>query len=116
MTNEPFEQWVEFSKNANEPLLRLSEITAHAMEQVARQQLDLARDYVELGTRQAELLSRAQDPEKWLSEQSTLASEFGKKLMSRAQEFAGIATETQKSVAAWAETATKQAAQATKAA
>ncbi len=115
MKNELFDQWVEFSKNANEPLLQLSEITAHAMEQVARQQMDLARDYMELGTRQVELLGSAADPQKWLSEQSALATEFGNKLMGRAKDFAAIATETQKSVSDWAETAAKKAAKLQKA-
>jgi len=82
------------------------------MEQVARQQLDVARDYAELGTRQVELLGSARDPQKWVTEQSDLASEFGKKLMSRAEEFIAIATETQKSVADWAEEAAKKAPKA----
>ncbi len=115
MKNELVEQWAEFSKNANEPLLRLSEITSHAMEQVSQQQLDLAREYLELGTRQVELLRSAQDPEKWVSEQGHLASEFGNKLMDQAKAFAAIATETQKSVAGWAEEAAKNVAQAPKA-
>ena len=112
MKNEAFDQWVEMSKNAGEPLVRLSQITAQAMEQVARQQLDLARDYVEMGSRQVELMSSAQDPQKWLAEQSALASEFGKKLMSRAEDFAAIATETQKSVANWTEEVAKKAPKA----
>ncbi len=112
MKNEVFDQWADFSKNAGEPLVRLSEITARAIEQVARQQLDLARDYVELGTRQVELLGSARDPQKWLTEQNALASEFGKKLMSRGEEFIAVATETQKSVADWAEKAAKKAPKA----
>ena len=109
MKNEVFHQWVDFSKNAGEPMVRLSEITARAMEQVARQQLELARDYVELGTRQVELLGSARDPQKWLAEQSALASEFGKKIMGRAEDFIAVATDTQKSVADWAEEAAKKA-------
>lgn len=112
MKNDAFDQWVDFSKNAGEPLVRLSEITARAMEQVARQQLDFARDYVELGTRQVELLGSARDPQKWLTEQSALASEFGKKLMSRTEDFIAVATETQKSVADWAEGAANKAPKA----
>ena len=115
MNNELFEQWMGFAKNANEPLLRLGEITAHAMEQLLRQQLELGRDYVELGTRQMELLSSVQDPQKWLTEQGALASEFGKKLMSRSQAFAEVATEAQKAFAGWTEDASKKATQVPKA-
>ena len=81
MNSELFEQWTEFAKNANEPPLRLGEITGQAMEQLLRQQLELVRDYVDLGARQVELLGSAQDPQKWLTEQSALASDFGKKLI-----------------------------------
>ena len=112
MKNALVDQWVDFSKNAGEPLTQLNEITARAMEQVARQQLDLVHDYVDLGTRQVELLGSARDPQKWLTEQSALASEFGKKLMTRAEDFIAVTTETQKSVADWAEEAVKKAPQA----
>ena len=115
MKNELFEQWMEFAKNANEPLSRLGEITNHAMEQLVRQQLDLARDYIELGTRQVELLGSAHDPQKWVTEQGALASEFGKTLMSRSQAFAEVATETQKALAGLTEEAAKKATQVPKA-
>lgn len=115
MKTELFEQWMEFAKSSNEPLLRLGEITAQAMEQLLRQQLELARDYVELGTRQVELLGSAQDPQKWVTEQGALASEFGKKLMSRGQAFAEVTTEAQKAVTGWTEEAAKKATQVPKA-
>ncbi len=114
MKNELFEQWMDFGKNANEPLLRLGEISAQAMEQLLRQQLELARDYVELGARQMELLGSVQDPQKWMTEQGALASEFGKKLMSRSQAFAEVATEAQKAIAGWTEDAAKKATQVPK--
>jgi hypothetical protein len=53
MTNQPFEEWMKLSKNAVEPMMKLNAITVEAMEQVARQQLDVARDYLDLGTKQA---------------------------------------------------------------
>ncbi len=109
MKNEVLDQWVDFGKNASEPLLRLNEITGRAIEQVARHQWELARDYIDLGTRQMELLGSARDPQKWLTEQNAVASEFGKKLMNRGQEFIAVATELQKSVVDWAEKAAKKA-------
>jgi hypothetical protein len=47
-----------------------------------------------------------------LSEQGQLVSEFGERLINRAQEFAKIATETQQAVAEWAEAATRKASSA----
>jgi hypothetical protein len=112
MNSEVFDEWVKLSKSAVEPMMKLNEITVTAMERVARQQLDVARDYLELGTRQASVLSKAEKPDDILTEQGQLVSEFGDRLLNRAQEFARIATETQQAVASWAE----GAARATKAA
>jgi phasin family protein len=109
MNKDVFDEWMKLSKNAVEPMMRLNEITVRAMERVARQQLDVARDYLDLGTKQAAIMSGAETPEDLLSEQGQLVSEFGERLLNRAQEFAKIAAETQQSVAEWAEKATKKA-------
>ena len=116
MNNEVFDEWLKLSKNAVEPMMKLNEITVQAMERVARQQLDVARDYLDLGTRQAAILGSAENPEDMLSEQGQLVSEFGERLINRAQEFAKIATETQQAVANWAEAATRKASSAKKSA
>jgi hypothetical protein len=109
MSNELFEDWMKTTKSAIEPMMRLNEITVRAMESVARQQLDVARDYLDLGTKQASILGSAERPEDLLSEQGQLVTEFGERLINRAQEFAKIATETQQAVAGWAEEAAKKA-------
>jgi phasin family protein len=109
MKKELFDEWLKLSKNAVEPMMRLNEITVQAMERVARQQLDVARDYLELGTKQATIMGAAENPEDLLTEQGQLVSEFGERLINRAQEFAKIATETQQAVAEWAEETTKKA-------
>jgi phasin family protein len=114
MNKEIFNEWMKLSKNAVEPMMRLNEITVRAMERVAHQQLDVARDYLDLGTKQATILGSAESPEDLLTEQGQLVSEFGERLINRAQEFAKIATETQKAVAEWAEEAAKKAAGAAK--
>ena len=103
MSNEAFEQWLAFSKDASEPFVKLNELSDKAMEQVARQQLDMARDYLDLGSRQMELLSSAKDPQEWLKNQSELSTDFSRKLVDRAEEFMRIAGDTQKEVAAWTE-------------
>ncbi len=112
MNTELYKEWVKLSKRAVEPMMKLNEITVAAMERVARQQLDVARDYLDLGARQASILSKAETPDDMLSEQGQLVSEFGERLINRAQEFARIATETQQAVATWADDAAKKAASA----
>jgi phasin family protein len=114
MNKEIFNEWLKLSKSAVEPMMRLNEITVRAMERVARQQLDVARDYLDLGTKQATILGSAESPEDLLTVQGQLVSEFGERLINRSQEFAKIATETQQAVAEWAEAATKKAEAATK--
>ena len=109
MKKEIFDEWLKLSKNAVEPMMRLNEITVQAMERVARQQLDVARDYLDLGTKQATIMGGAESPEDLLTEQGQLVSEFGERLINRAQEFSKIATETQQAVTEWAEKATKTA-------
>ena len=109
MNTEMYDQWLNMSKTAVEPMMRLNEITAHAMERVARQQLDLAREYVGLGARQMELLGANSDPKAMLAEEGKLVAEFGDKLRERAQAFVQIATETQQAVSAWAEKAVEKA-------
>ena len=115
MNKEIFNEWLKLSKSAVEPMMRLNEITVRAMERVARQQLDVARDYLDLGTKQATILGSAESPEDLLTVQGQLVSEFGERLINRSQEFAKIATETQQAVAEWAEAATKKAASAVQA-
>ena len=56
-----------------------------------------------------DMISKAENPEDVLTEQGQLVSEFGERLINRAQEFAKIATETQQAVTEWAEEATKKA-------
>lgn len=117
MANQVMNDWVELSKRATEPLLRFNEIAVHAYEEVARQQLDIARDYLELGIKQASVVSTADTPDAMVAEQGKLAAEFGEKLAARAQDFVKIAADTQQAISGWAaDMATKPKAKASKAA
>ena len=115
MKEDVFEQWVQFTKNATEPMMKFNEVSARALEKIARHQFDLAQDYVNLGNRQMQLLGEAKDPQKWAQDQAELASEFGKKLMARAQETMALATQTQKEMTDLAEKLAKSATPAPKA-
>ncbi len=88
--------------------MKFNEITARALEKAARQQFDLARDYMDLGARQVQLLNETKDPQKWLQSQSQMATEFGEKMMARAQELVELATQTQKDVTVWMEETSKK--------
>ncbi len=109
MKEQLFEQWINTSREALQPVLKLSEITGQAMEQVAKQQLDLAREYMNLGARQMQILGEAKDPQKWVAAEGKLAAEFGQKLVDQAEEFYRVAQGTQKAVVGWAEENAKAA-------
>jgi len=110
MSNEVYDQWLDLAKNAAEPMLKLNALSTRALEKMARQQFDIARDYMDFGARQVQLLSEAKDPTSWVQAQGEIASELSKKMMARAEEMVALATETQKEMAAWAEESTKAAA------
>jgi phasin family protein len=112
MTNQAFDEWMKLSKSAVEPMMKLNALTVDAMEQVARQQLDVARDYLDLGTKQAHILGSSQSPEQLVAEQGKLVAEFGERLVSRAQEFVKIASQTQEAVASWAQRASTETGKA----
>jgi len=114
MSNELFEQWMNFSKDAAEPMMKLNELSAQTMEKVARQQLDMAKDYMELGTQQLQLIGKAQNPQEWASVQSELVSQFSQKLMTRAEAFMQLASEAQKNLADWSADVTNRVKNPTK--
>ena len=116
MANQVLNDWVELSKKASEPLLRFNEIAVKAYEQVARQQLEIARDYLDLGVKQASVMNTAQTPDALVAEQGKLATEFGEKLATRAQDLVKIAADAQQALSGWAtETTGKTKAKASKA-
>lgn len=109
MSNEVFEQWMNFSKDAAEPIMKLNELSAKAMEKVARQQLDMAKDYMDLGTQQMQLMGQAKNPADWMTAQGELVADFNKKLMGRAEAFMAIANETQQNMAEWTQETSQKA-------
>ena len=110
MQEKVLEQLVEINRAAVEPWLRLNEIAGQAVEQVTRRQLDFARDYLNLGARQIEILSGAKDPQKWLSDEGTLFAEFGQKLVDQTEGLLRVGKETQEAVAGWAKASARAAA------
>jgi phasin family protein len=110
MNTELFDQWAELSRGAMEPVMRFNQITARAMERVARQQLDLARDYLDFSARQLQVLGETKDPQKLFAEEGKIAVEFGQKLRGRTEEFLQITAETQQALAGWVDDTARSAA------
>jgi|GEM_PF-995473 len=112
-----YDQWFEMNRVAIDPLMRWSEIALRAAEKVARCNLVMAQDYLEMGTRQAQLNCETRDPEKWKNEERKLISEFGQKIADHAGDYLSVAKETQDALNEWADqTARETAERATRAA
>ncbi len=87
-------QWFEFNRAALEPFLRWNEIALRAAEKVARHNLTLAQDYLDLGTRHLNLLCDVKDPQKWKDEEGRLIAEFGQRIVDHAGDYLKVAQET----------------------
>ncbi|HYE37772.1 phasin family protein [Methylocaldum sp.] len=106
-----YEQWFEMNRAAIDPLMRWNEIALQAAERVAKCNLAMAQDYLELGTRQAELSCEARDPEKWKDEEKKFVSEFGRKIVDHAGDYLTVARETQDAMNEWANQTARETAE-----
>lgn len=116
MNTKIMDQWMAYSTGVMQPVARFNEVTAQALERMGRKQIDVARDYLDVSTRQMQLLGNTKDPQSFLAEEQRLVAEFGEKLIVHAQEFLRIATETQQAVVDWAQESVRRAAPEKKAA
>jgi hypothetical protein len=107
-----FDQWLEANRVMTAPAVRWQEITAEAAQKLVQHNLAVAQDYVEFGTRNAQLLGEVKEPSKWVAEQGKLASEFSLKMVERTADYFKHAKETQESLVNLAETTAKTVAEA----
>jgi phasin family protein len=103
-------QWIDLSKAAMEPLMKLNELNMKAVDQLAQQQVDLMKDYMDLGTRSFKKLSESKDVQEFWAAQAELVKEYGDKFISRARTYSDLAAETQAKLAEWQERALKEVA------
>lgn len=106
-----FDQWFEVNRAALDPIMRWNDIAMRAAERVTRQNLTLAQDCLELGTRHLNLLCEANDPQKWKDEESKLAAEFSQKIVDRAGDYLKVAQETRDALNNLASEAARQVAE-----
>jgi hypothetical protein len=87
MSARLFDQWLEANRAILAPLAQWQEAAAETAQRLVRHNLAVARDCVEFGTRQMQLLNEVKDPQKWVAEESRIAAEFGQKLVDRTSDF-----------------------------
>lgn len=106
-----YEQWFEMNRIAVDPLIRWNEIALSAAEKVAKCNLVIAQDYLEMGTRQTQLNCETRDPDKWKDEERKLVSEFGQKIADHAGEYLRVVKDTQEALNEWANQTAKESAE-----
>lgn len=107
--NTPFNQWLEANRAALAPVTAWQELAVDTANKLAQHNLAVARDCVDFGARQLNLLGEAKDPQKWAAEETKVAAEFGQTLVDRGGDFFKFAKETQEAVGLWADQAAKTA-------
>jgi phasin family protein len=110
MKTDLFNKWMELGEPTMKRMLALNEIAAGAMQKAAAQQLDLAREYMDLGAKQMQLVTTTKDVAKLADEEAKLAAAFGEKLNGSAKAAYELAEQTRKDYTAWLEGAVKEAA------
>jgi hypothetical protein len=80
-------------RNAFAPVIKIQQEGVKAFDRAGRYQYALAGDYLELSLAQAKAAVGAQSPTEFVSKQVELATAFGEKLRTRAQEFVTLTTE-----------------------
>ena len=112
MSTQIYDKWFEMSRAASAPFAQWNEFASKSIDKATEHTLALAKDYLELGTRQFQLLGEVKDPQKWIAEESKLFSEFGQKLVGRASEVLQAAKETREAFSSLAESTAKTAVEA----
>jgi hypothetical protein len=106
--------WLEMNQAVIAPLKHWNELAAMTADKLARQNLTLAQDLIELSAKQLQLAGDAKDLPKWATEECKLLSEYGQKFVGRASDYLDMSRELRESVVTWAESAAKTATDAAK--
>lgn len=108
MQKELLTQWNEISKSAMEPLLRLNQLSSKIAERVTKQQLAITKDFLETGVKQFQTAGNIKSVQDAVQAQSALATEYGDKFKSYAQQALEIVQETQAELSALMQETMKQ--------
>jgi phasin family protein len=103
---DDFSTYTDFAKRAMAPATRLNETVAGHVERLARFQYEVAGDWLQFAIEQMQATAKAKDFGALMTRQSEIASRFVDKATQRQQALAKLTTETQASLARWADEAT----------
>ena len=94
--NETFQQYADMQKQLFEPARAFGGVAADTFERVTRQGYEVLGDCIEFAVGQAKLAGEAKDVNDLVAQQIARSRVFGEKMAQRAQEYASIASATQK--------------------
>jgi phasin family protein len=93
--NDQFQKYVDFQREALEPMRAFGGIAAETFERIARQNYAVIGDYVEFAVEQAKLSTQVTDVNDYIGKQIERSRAFGEQLVKRTQEYADIARTAQ---------------------
>lgn len=103
MTNPTFDfnVFIDASKKALAPAVKLNELAVQGFERVARQQYAFAGELLEIAIRQMQLPGQVKDVNELASKQVELATQLVEKTTQRSQDMIKLATEQQAELTKW---------------
>lgn len=116
MTSQTFDfnAFVDASKKALAPAVKLSELSASAFERIARQQYAFAGEMLEFSLQQIQLASTARDFNDLTARQIELSTQFAEKATQRSQDLIKFSSEHQAQLTKWFDQTVSESAKGAK--
>jgi phasin family protein len=116
MTHQTFDfnAFVDASKKAFAPAVKLSELSLAGFERVARQQYAFAGELLEFSLQQAQLASTARDFNDLTARQIELSTQFAERATQRSQDLIKLSSEHQAELTKWFDQTVSESAKGAK--
>ena len=97
MTKDLFQTWTELSQSSFETLKKLGELNVQISERLLQEQMEIANQLVQAGSKNLDVLGKAKAPQDVLSQQSALAEDYSKQLLKSYRSCADVLAEARDS-------------------
>jgi len=81
MSAEIFEQWSKIARTGLDAIKELGELNTRLFEQASAQQLELTQASIDAGVKGAQLASESRNYKEFVSGQTSLATEYGERVL-----------------------------------
>ena len=114
MTNPTFDfnAFIDASKKALAPAVKLNELSRAGFERIARQQYAFVGEMLEFSLQQMQLASTARDINDLTSRQIELSTQFAERATQRSQDLIKLSTEHQAELTKWFDQTVSESAKA----